>query len=210
MSINCTYDELVGVNKLTPHPQNPNKHSQEQIDRLAELIDNQGQRSPIIVCKDTGYIIVGHGRLEALKKLGYEKVAVDYQSFKDDAQRYAHMTADNAIARWASLDLGDINRTIEEYGPELNIDLLGIKDFTIEPMDRFDPNDEWDGMPEFENDANDIEKAYCRINVSFESEIYLQDFAKLLGQKVTDKTKAIWHPKKERGEGIEGYRYDNA
>ena len=205
----CSYDELVECHKLVPHPDNPNKHPETQIERLAKIIDYQGQRSPIIVCKETGFIVVGHGRLEAIKKLGWDKVAVNYQTFKDDAQRYAHMTADNAISEWSKIDFGDINKIIDGLGPEFDVEALGLKDFKIEPLEKFDPNDEWNGMPEFENEENDIEKAYCRIIVSFESEIFLQDFSRLLDQKLTNKTKSIWHPKKARGEGIEDYRYDD-
>lgn len=140
MNYNCSHDELVEIHKLVPHPQNPNKHPDDQIDRLSKIIDYQGQRSPIVVCKETGFIIVGHGRLEAMRKLGWEKVAVNYQSFKDDAQRYAHMTADNAIADWADLDLSQINDDIQLLGPELDLELLGVKNFVLD-LNEFDAGD---------------------------------------------------------------------
>lgn len=149
MQHNCSYDELVDIHKLVPHPQNPNKHPDNQIERLAKIIDYQGQRSPVVVCKETGFIVVGHGRLEAMKKLGWDKVAVNYQTFKDDAQRYAHMTADNAIAEWAALDLAQINQDMLDLGPELDLELLGIEDFVLEPIEKLDPGlvDE-DDVPE--------------------------------------------------------------
>lgn len=149
MQHNCSYDELIDTHKLVPHPQNPNKHPDNQIERLAKIIDYQGQRSPIVVCKETGFIVVGHGRLEAMKKLGWDKVAVNYQTFKDDAQRYAHMTADNAIAEWAALDLAQINADMLDLGPELDLELLGIEDFVLEPIEKLDPGlvDE-DDVPE--------------------------------------------------------------
>ena len=149
MIFNCSYDELVSTHKLVGHPKNPNKHPDNQIDRLAKIIDYQGQRSPVVVCRDTGFIIVGHGRLEAMKKLGWDKVAVNYQTFKDDAQRYAHMTADNAIADWAALDLSQINTDMLDLGQELDLELLGIEDFVLEPIEKLDPGlvDE-DDVPE--------------------------------------------------------------
>lgn len=149
MIFNCSYDELVDIHKLVPHPQNPNKHPEKQIERLAKIIDYQGQRSPVVVCRDTGFIVVGHGRLEAMKKLGWAQVAVNYQTFKDDAQRYAHMTADNAIADWADLDLAQINADMLDLGPELDLELLGIEDFVLEPIEKLDPGlvDE-DDVPE--------------------------------------------------------------
>ena len=149
MEYKCSYDELIDTYKLVPHPQNPNKHPDNQIDRLAKIINYQGQRSPIVICRDTGFVIVGHGRLEAMKKLGWKEVAVDYQTFLDDAQRYAHMTADNAIAEWAALDLGQINQDMLDLGPELDLELLGIEDFVLEPIEKLDPGlvDE-DDVPE--------------------------------------------------------------
>lgn len=129
MNIDCSYDELVEVHKLIPNPKNPNSHTPEQIGRLSKLIDFQGQRSPIIVSKRSGFIIVGHGRFEAMKALGWEKVAVDYQDFVDDAQEYAHMCADNAIAEWSKLDLTMVNSDLLDLGPDFDIEVLGIKDF---------------------------------------------------------------------------------
>ena len=125
----CSFDELVDDHKLVPHPQNPNKHPTSQIQRLAKIIDYQGQRAPVIVCEDTGFIVVGHGRLEAMKKLKWEKVAVNFQKFTDDAQRYAHMVADNAVADWAELDLNGIKEDIAML--DVDLDLLGIEKFDV-------------------------------------------------------------------------------
>lgn len=104
MQFNCAYTELVNINKLVPNPKNPNKHPQEQIKRLAKIIEFQGQRSAIVVSKRSGFITKGHGRLEALRSLGYTEVAVDYQDYLSEAQEYADIIADNEIARWAELD----------------------------------------------------------------------------------------------------------
>ena len=51
---------------------------------------------------------------------------------------------------------------------------------------------EWDGMPEFEQYPKE---AYHKIIVRFDSEEELQNFAKLIGQDINNKTKSIWHPK---------------
>ncbi len=97
--IKCTYAELVPIHKLQPHPENPHKHSGQQIERLAKLIDYQGIRHPIIVSKRSGFIVVGHGRLMALKKLNVSVVPVDYQDFENEAQEYAFIVSDNAIGK---------------------------------------------------------------------------------------------------------------
>ncbi len=100
----CAYTELVDIDNLVENPKNNNKHPEKQIEMLAKIIKYQGQRSPIVVSKRSGFIVKGHGRLQALKKLGYTKVAVDYQDYESEAQEYADMTADNKISELAEFD----------------------------------------------------------------------------------------------------------
>lgn len=130
--------ELVGVNTLVPHPKNMNSHSPEQIERLCKLIKYQGFRNPIVVQKGTNLIVAGHGRQMAAKKMGLEKVPVTYQEFESDAQLYAYLVSDNAIAAWSELDLGAINTEMLDLGPDFDIDMLGLKDFAIEPAEKYD------------------------------------------------------------------------
>lgn len=127
MQYNCSYTELVSVSKLVPNPKNANKHSAEQIERLAKIIDFQGQRSPVVVSKRSGFITKGHGRLMAMQKLGWDKVAVDYQDYASEAQEYADVIADNEIARWAELDSFKVLTDLKELDLG-DIDLLGFKD----------------------------------------------------------------------------------
>ena len=131
MKFNCAYTELVDIHKLVPNPKNNNHHPKEQIDRLAKIIDYQGQRSPIVVSNRSGFIVKGHGRLEAIRKLGWEKVAVDYQDYESEAQEYADMTADNQIAMWAEFDNNMMMSEIPELG-DMDLDMLGIKDLKID------------------------------------------------------------------------------
>ena len=117
--INCSYHEEVELDKLVPNPKNPNFHSDEQVERLARIIDYQGMRSPIVISLRSGFIVKGHGRLEALKKLKWDKAPVDYQDYDDEAQEYSDMVADNAIAEWSSQDLSKIN--IDFLYPEFKL-----------------------------------------------------------------------------------------
>lgn len=131
MKFNCAYTELVDIHKLVPNPKNNNHHPKEQIDRLAKIIDYQGQRSPIVVSNRSGFIVKGHGRLEAIRKLGWEKVAVDYQDYETEAQEYADMTADNQIAMWAEFDNNMLMSEIPELG-DMDLDMLGMKDLKLD------------------------------------------------------------------------------
>lgn len=134
--VHCLYNDMVPARDLKPHPKNMNKHSKDQIERLAKIIEYQGWRYPIKVSKQSGFITSGHGRLEAAKLRGWEAVPVNIQGYESETQEYADVVADNAIAAWAELDFSEINLGLENLGPDFDEDLLGIKGFTIEPFDK--------------------------------------------------------------------------
>lgn len=127
--------QWVEIDKLKPNPKNNNEHSDEQIERLAEIIDYQGFRSPIVVSNRTGFIVAGHGRLEAAKKLNHTKVPVSYQDFEDETQEFAHMTADNAIASWAKLDVKSVKDFAAGLDSTFNKDLFGVQDLSFATID---------------------------------------------------------------------------
>lgn len=139
IKIHCAFDKMLPITELKPHHQNRNKHPSEQIDRLAKIIKYQGIRSPIKVSRRSNLITAGHGRLEAFRRLKLKEVPVNFQDYESDEQEYADLQSDNAVALWAELDLSGINTDIAELGPDFDIDLLGIKDFVLEPAEKFDP-----------------------------------------------------------------------
>ena len=59
----CAYDEIVPIGQLRPNPKNPNKHPQEQIEKLGKIIRGSGWRNQITVSTRSGLIVKGHGRL---------------------------------------------------------------------------------------------------------------------------------------------------
>ena len=136
--------ELVEIHKLIQNPKNANKHSKEQIQRLAKILDFQGWRHPVIVSRRSGFIVAGHGRLFAAMSLGQKVVPVDYQDFHTEADEYAFLIADNEIARWAELDYEKLTHDLEEIDLG-DIDLLGMKNFAMDLPDvGFDPTVEDD------------------------------------------------------------------
>ena len=146
MKVRCLYDELAPIDGLTPHPKNRNKHPDDQIKRLADILKYQGWRYPIKVSKQTGFITSGHGRLLAARLNGWDKVPINKQDYENEDQEYADVQADNAIASWAELDLAGINLDLADLGPDFDLDLLGIKDFELEPADKFHADE--DEVPE--------------------------------------------------------------
>ena len=103
IQIHCDHTKLEDVVNLVPHPQNPNKHPDKQIALLAKVIRHSGWRSPVVVSKRSGFIVSGHGRLEAAKLLNVKTVPIDEQDFESEAEEFAHLVADNRIAELSGL-----------------------------------------------------------------------------------------------------------
>lgn len=144
MKIHCLYDALVETKDLKRHPKNRNQHPEDQIERLAKILAYQGIRAPIVVSRQSGFIVKGHGTLQAIKKNGWKEAPVVYQEFESDDQEYAFVQSDNSIAAWAELDLSGINSDLGELGPDFDIDLLGLKDFKLDASDFQEPDQKGD------------------------------------------------------------------
>lgn len=147
MQIRCLYDKLVPISELKPHPKNRNAHPQDQIERLAKILKYQGWRYPIKISKQSGFITSGHGRLAAAILNRWDSVPVNYQDYENTDQEYADLIADNSVASWAELELAKINLDLADLGPDFDLDMLGIKDFELEPADKHPGCDE-DEVPE--------------------------------------------------------------
>ena len=130
MKIKSEKIEMVDVDSIVPNPKNANRHSVEQIKRLEKLIENLGFRNPLIISNRTGFLVAGHGRLEAARNLGMKQVPVIKQDFDNEAQEYAYLISDNEIARWAELDFQSVYDNIKDIDIG-DIDLLGIEDFSL-------------------------------------------------------------------------------
>jgi len=117
------------ITKLKPNPKNTNKHSKDQIERLAKIISYQGFRSPIVVSNLSGLVVAGHARLDAAKELGLTNVPVSFQDFTDLDQEFAHLNADNAIASWAEINLDEIRNF--DFGLDFDVEFLGLKNFVF-------------------------------------------------------------------------------
>lgn len=123
------------VSALVPHPRNPNTHSTAQIELLAKIIAGQGWRAPIVVSKDSGFVVSGHARLKAAERLGLDSVPVNLQPFKTQADEWAHLVADNRIAELAEMD----NKLLKDLLSDMDtgavdMDLTGYDNAALEDL----------------------------------------------------------------------------
>ena len=136
MIVRCRHDAMISTAELLKiqHPRNPNDHPESQIKRLAEIMEFQGVRHPIVISNRSGVITKGHGRLMAAIHNNWTEFPVEHQDYDNEDQEYADIVADNSIASWAELNLAKINAEVPTLGP-FDINMLGIKGFELEVAD---------------------------------------------------------------------------
>lgn len=208
MKIDCAYSKLIPLEKLITHPRNNNRHSIEQIETLAKLIEVHGFRKAIIVSNRSRYIVSGHGRKAALEKLGWLEAPVEFQDFASDEEEYQFLTSDNEIARWAELDYQAVYDTIREM-PTIDSKMLGIENFKLPEIilgefEKGENKKDWEGMPEFDQDDK---TSFRKLTVHFRNAEDTADFFRLINQSDTGFTKSTWHPPQVNMD-TESKRYD--
>ena len=75
-----------------------------------------------------------------------------------------------------------------------------LSQFFEEPVEEFEEDEtewkkHWVGMPSFTQEAN---APYMKVIVNFRTKEDYEEFAKLIDQNLSEKTKSLWYPKLER------------
>lgn len=148
----CAYDEIVDIEKAIPNPKNPNQHPDSQIDLLAAIIKARGWRSPITISTRSGFIVKGHGRLQAARMLNTDKIPVDYQNYASEAEEIADLTADNRLAELAEMNNVMLADILNDFNTgEMPLEMTGYTEEDLESLisaivgaDDAEPNDQDD------------------------------------------------------------------
>jgi len=133
--VHCAHTEIVPIDKLKPYPRNNKKHPEPQIELLTKAIKAQGWRAPITVSNQTGYIVRGHARLEAAKRLGLKSVPVDYQNYASEKAERADRIADNRLAELGQTDLANLKEELLALDTgSLDMELTGFDESAMEQL----------------------------------------------------------------------------
>src|SRR5256886_15975594 len=91
------------ISDLATNPRNARTHSPRQIQEIARSIERFGFNNPVLI-DERNQIIAGHGRVEAAKLLGRERVPTLRIGHLSDQDKRAFVIADNRLAEKAGWD----------------------------------------------------------------------------------------------------------
>lgn len=102
------------IESLTPYEKNARKHQKADIDVIKKSIEEFGFNDPIGIWSDKNIIIEGHGRLLALKELGWKTVPCIRLDHLTDEQRKAYALAHNRSAELSTWDFDTLDEELAE------------------------------------------------------------------------------------------------
>lgn len=129
--------ETINIADVVEYENNAKLHPQEQIEKIKKSILEFGNNDPIAI-DENNVLIEGHGRLKALKQLGYDEVEAIRLSHLSEEQKKAYILVHNKLnidtgfdADLLSAELEDIFTVdMSEYGFELPGVDFGFSDDT--------------------------------------------------------------------------------
>ena len=197
--------EYVAVSELKPHPKHYREHPDDQLDHIVQSIKDNGHYRNVVIAKDN-IILAGHGVVKASNKMGLKTIPVvrlDVPHTNKKAMKV--LTGDNEIAHLGIVDdrlLSELLKDIKDsditgllgtgYDDAMLANLVMVSRPASEIED-FDAAAEWVGMPEYEKGEKPLQ-----LIINFANAEDREKFAKLVGSPVTDKTKSIWFPHRDK------------
>ena len=131
----------VSLSLLKPYERNAKIHGEDQIQKLMDSIREFGFLSPCLVERGSYNLIAGHGRIEAAKRLGWEKVPCVFVEDISEAQRRAYILADNRLTELGEWDMELVDDELHELNDmDFDVTVTGF-DFEQEDIEVYEDDD---------------------------------------------------------------------
>jgi DNA modification methylase len=114
--------ELVAIDKLQPHPENPRRGS---LPAIAASVAANGFYGAVVAQRSTARILVGNHRWEAAKSEGLKEIAVVWLNVTDEEARRI-LLSDNRTADQATWDVSDLAKLLTEIEASAGLEGTGF------------------------------------------------------------------------------------
>lgn len=114
----------LNINELHEYVGNAKEHPKEQIQQIVNSIKEFGFNDPIAI-DENNTIIEGHGRLYAIKELGYEEVECIRLSHLNEQQKKAYILAHNKLTMNTGFDITKLQLELDQI-LTLDMSLFGF------------------------------------------------------------------------------------
>lgn len=179
--------ELINIDEIIPYENNAKLHPEEQIEQIKKSILEFGNNDPIAIDKNN-VIIEGHGRLLALKELGYKEVEVIKLGHLTEEQRKAYTLIHNKLTMNTDFDIEILESELAAINiidmSDFDFDLsIESEEITIE--DNYDVEEKLEQIEEPKSKPGDIyqlgnHRLMCGDSTS------LEDVKKLMNEEQAD------------------------
>lgn len=140
--LNDADPEMRKTDDLKPYPNNPREIPEEAVSRVAESIELFGWQQPIVV-DEHDVVVVGHTRLQAAKRLGFEEVPVHVTRGLSEEEVREYRLVDNRtgeMSEWDSQALSTELREfdddlVESFFPDADLEISTVEGANREPTD---------------------------------------------------------------------------
>jgi len=151
------FDEAdrVSIDELRPYHNNPKIHTEEQVQKIMDSIENFGFTQPI-VANDEGVLIIGHGRLKAAKRLGITEVPVIVRDDLSEEEEKALRIADNKVAMDTGFDPKNLAKELDSLKKDEKIEFSAFEmdeaETILEELEEEEVPDDFDEVDELETE----------------------------------------------------------
>ena len=178
--------------QLLANPSNWRIHPAAQQNALSGVLKEVGLVQNVVANRTTGHLVDGHLRVMLAMRENQPVVPVTWVELSEEEEHLILASLD-PLAAMATADAGALDALLSsvQSGEEAVTNMLAQLAARSGLYNTDDPNALWQGMPEFEQEDK---TAYQSIHIHFADQEAVDEFAVLIGQKITRRTRSTWYP----------------
>jgi hypothetical protein len=181
--------------QLLANPSNWRIHPAAQQNALSGVLKEVGLVQNVVANRTTGHLVDGHLRVMLAMRENQPVVPVTWVELSEEEERLILASLD-PLAAMAVADAGALDALLSSVqSGEAAVTAMLAREAAKAGLYLTDPAEEWQGMPEFEQEGSET---YQDVIVHFMTAEDVELFAELVDQTITKQTKYIYYPKKER------------